>query len=296
LSNNKGYLLLVLVCSVFISLACLRKNDLYSTKFSDAQKTGTITSVQLTEASGIVSSRSIPGHLWVINDSGNEPTLLLIDSTGQLIKTFWIENTFNIDWEDIAIYTNQQTGENIIYIADIGDNFAFRPYVNIITIQEPSSLQASDTSITPLANYYFRYEDGPRDAETLVVDPLTSELYIITKREPQVRVYTSPVKQSATDTMQLSFKTTLPFHNITAGDISKDGKEILLKSYDGIFYWRKSQGETVVETLSRPHELLRYHPEPQGEAITWEANGKGYYTLSEKNAMKDQALYYYKRY
>lgn len=200
-----------------------------------------------------------------------------------------------MDWEDIAFYTNQQTGENTIYIADVGDNFAFRPYINIIIIQEPSNLHATDTSITPLANYYFRYEDGPRDAETLIVDPLTAELYIITKREQQVRVYTAPGELSATDTMQLSFQATLPFHNITAGDISRDGKELLLKSYDGVFYWRKSQEETVVETLSRPHELLRYRPEPQGEAIAWEASGKGYYTLSEKNAMKDQVLYYYKR-
>jgi hypothetical protein len=295
LSKNKTTVLFILTSSLFISLGCLRNIDPYSSKFAEGEKKGVINSILLSEASGIVSSRANPGYLWVINDSGNQPNLLLIDSTGQLKRTYWIENAINLDWEDIAIHTDQQTGQNTIYIADIGDNFAIRPYISIITLKEPSSGETIDSSIAPLSTHYFQYEDGPRDAETLLVDPLTSALYIISKREENVRIYKAPEKLAANDTFQLSFQAALPFHNITAGDISMDGSEILLKTYNAIFYWKKAKGEPVVETLSKPHELLRYQPEPQGESISWEENGKGYYTLSEKNALKDQVLYYYKR-
>ena len=285
----------ILAASIFISLGCYRNNDPYSSKFSNGQNIAFIKSNELTEASGIVSSRANSGHLWVINDSGNQPTLLLIDGTGQVKCTYLVKNETNLDWEDIAIHTDELTGQNTIYIADIGDNFAFRSHIKVITLNEPSYLGSSYTSITPLSTYYFKYEDGPRDAETLLMDPNTSSLFFISKREENVRIYKSPEVLSPSDTMLLSFQTTLPFHNVTAGDISEDGSEILLKNYNAIFYWRKTEGETIIETLSKPHELLRYNPEPQGESIAWETDGKGYFTLSEKNAMQDQVLYYYKR-
>jgi hypothetical protein len=39
----------------------------------------------------------------------------------------------------------------------------------------------------------FQYPDGSRDAETLLLDPLTKDIYVISKREfEDIRVYRAP--------------------------------------------------------------------------------------------------------
>jgi hypothetical protein len=40
---------------------------------------------------------------------------------------------------------------------------------------------------------------------------------------------------------------------------------------------------------------LPYSPEPQGEAIAFDAQGGGYYTISEERGKSPQQLFYYKR-
>ena len=76
------------------------------------------------------------------------------------------------------------------------------------------------------------------------------------------------------------------------GAISPSGREILLKTYDDIFYWERQQGELLSATLQREATALPYSGEPQGEAICWDKAGSGFYTLSE--GVK-QPLYYYSR-
>ena len=256
---------------------------------------GAISSGSLTEASGLVCSRSNPGMLWVINDSGNSPCLYLIDGKGNLIHTYLIEGATNFDWEDIAIATDPTTKQNSIYIADIGDNFAIRDHIKIYVVREPDYKVNQDTIIKVDGTFLFKYEDGPRDAEALIADPVNAELFIISKREENVRIYQAPKPLSDADTMNLTFVGNLPFHNITAGDISECGKDVLLKNYNAVFFWTRNEGESIAQTLAKPHEILQYTPEPQGESIAWTTDGMGYYTLSEKNHPIPQELYFYQR-
>src|SRR5262249_57059708 len=62
--------------------------------------------------------------------------------------------------------------------ADIGDNGVRRPSVQILKVVEPERLD--DTPLAP-AILPFRYADGPRDAEAVVVDPVTARVFVITK-------------------------------------------------------------------------------------------------------------------
>jgi len=278
-----------------ISFCFRMKDSPYSKKFSEGIKSGVIENYTLSEASGMVSSRINPEHLWVINDSGNAPCLYLIDQQGQLIHTYWIEGATNLDWEDMAIYSDAQKEQTTIFIADIGDNFAIRDHIKVYTVEEPDWKVNKDSTIKIKETYLFKYEDGPRDAETLLVDPVTSELIVITKREDNVRIYQAPSPLVQSDTLFLKFKGSLPFQNITAGDISVSGDEILLKSYLAIFYWPRKVSSSVIETLLSDHEILQYRPEPQGESIAWDLHDRGFHTLSERRDTLSQVLYYYKR-
>jgi len=298
LKRNRAFLLLLFITTVIsVSVAFRHYINPYSKRFSEATSAGVIKTDLLREASGMVCSRNNPGMIWVINDSGNTPDLHLVDKEGELIQIFRIDNTFNFDWEDLAIYTNTQTAENSLFIGDIGDNFAIRDHIKVFELEEPvyTDSELPDTILEIKNTYCFKYEDGPRDAETLMIDPINGEILIISKREQNVRIYRPAQPLVDCDTIQLEYLNSIPFYNVTAGDISINGQEILLKNYNAVFYWQRDADATIVQTLLKPHELLQYVPEPQGESIAWNITGTGYYTLSEKNGPNPQILYYYKR-
>lgn len=76
------------------------------------------------------------------------------------------------------------------------------------------------------------------------------------------------------------------------GDISPNGREVVLRTHHKIYYWMVSNGE-YLSTLNNtePTEVPQIN-EPQGEAVAWDARGEGYYTLSER---EKQPLYYFRR-
>ena len=92
---------------------------------SPPQLVGTISSSWLNETSGIVGSRSLPGTLWVHNDSGDSARFFAIGTTGALQGQFSLQNATATDWEDIAIGP-KSGGGNYLYLGDIGDNSANR--------------------------------------------------------------------------------------------------------------------------------------------------------------------------
>jgi hypothetical protein len=83
---------------------------------------------------------------------------------------------------------------------------------------------------------------------------------------------------------------TLPYTWITAGDISKDGHHIIIRSDTKIYYWHRKNGESVEEAMAKPATELPYVPEKQGEGVTFKVDNSGYLTISEG---KHPALYFY---
>ena len=78
-----------------------------------------------------------------------------------------------------------------------------------------------------------------------------------------------------------------------AGDISKSGDAVLLKTYNSVWYWKRSMGRSIQEVLMEtPTRVTTYIREPQGEAVCWDWEDKGFYTLGEGNF---RPLYYYKQ-
>jgi len=271
------------------------KTKPYSSAFLPAVKIQEFNNSELYEASGLVASVNNPDHFWLINDSGNAAKVYLLDKQCNIARSYSLEGADNKDWEDIALYFDRSSKKNKILIGDIGDNRALRKSINLIEFDEPSLSTGIDTIISNYKNYAFKYDDHPRDAETLVVDPLTSTPYIISKREEQVGVYKSKSSLVSGDTMVLSLVTQLPFHNVTAGDVSLSGMEILLKSYNAIFYWKRKKEESFIDAITREHELLNYIPEPQGESLCWDLKESGFYTLSEKSWASQQIFYFHEK-
>lgn len=241
---------------------------------------------RIDELSGLVVSSKSDDLLWVHNDSGDESRIFLINKEGETLSTF----NFNkkvIDCEDIAINTNK-TGAQL-FVGDIGDNDAKRPFISVYKFQEPNlSLRGEkEFSIQKVEELRFKYPDGARDAECLMIDPLDQKIYIVSKRENSVGLYSAPLSSKAGNIITLKKETTLFFKApkgakwITAGDISIDGRVVVIKSYIHIYYWDRRKGETLAQCLKRPYLGLPYKPEQQGEAVGLTHNGRSYYSISE---------------
>lgn len=264
--------------------------------------TGQLQDKAMGETSGMAASSINNELFYVHNDSGDSSRFFVINTEGQLLNTIQYKTDNSLpttvyDCEDIAVGPGPKTGKSYIYIGDIGDNHFTRAAIVIYRMEEKQSLlngAATETKATPI---YLRYPDEPKDAETLMIDPLEKLLYIVTKRSDVVGVYTAPLNSKGGDTITLTKRTTLSFSGIkplkwiTAGDISKDGKLILLKSYQEIYYWTRGENESAWQAMQRKPLNPRYEEEKLGESIAFGADGKGFYTTSEGVFAP---IYYYK--
>lgn len=243
----------------------------------------------LNEISDLAASTQNAGYYWVHNDSGDESRICLINLDGELIATVNIPSISNRDWEEITVLDKH------IYIGEIGDNLAVYPDKKIYKIEEPKidiSIKNQTIEVVDVETMVFNFADQQRDSETLMSDPLTGDLIILSKRDPQNRVYVTPFIATDGDTMLIEPVAKVNIQQPTAGDISPDGMRILIKDYLQIYYWeRESKDESIAETLAREPIVIPYILEPQGESIAWDLEGVNFYTVSEK-ALSDVVLIY----
>jgi hypothetical protein len=265
--------------------------------------TGSLQGRELDEISGIAASGINDNLYYIENDSGDTSRFFSIEPNGKNHATIYFkgdpkERQGVADCEDIAVGPGPIKGKSYFYDGDIGDNYAERPYITIYRMEEQKAWADTGVKHAVAVPIHFKYPDGPKDAESLMIDPIEKLIYIVSKRRDSVGIYTSPLIYKPNDTLiltlrgKLFFKGIKLFKWITAGDISKDGTQILLRSYDKVYYWQRPLNLSVWKVMltQKPQELP-YTMEKQGEAIGFTPDGKGYYTTSEGVY---SPIYYYK--
>jgi len=264
--------------------------------FGEAIDQGQLHYPAIDEASGLVSGINNPGYFWTHNDSGDQARIFLLDSTAAYQATYFLEGVQARDWEDIA--TMKDGDISYLLVGDIGDNLAKHATISVHRFEEPKFDYRQEIDTIParsITTYHFRYEDGPKDAESLFFDPIEKKLYIISKRDLHVGVYEATLPAQAKDTLVLKKRVSIPYTFITSADISSDGREVLIKNLLNVYYWKRKQGESIPEMFRRAGAMQPYQAEPQGEAITFARDGSGYYTTSERPFGLPAHLYYYPR-
>jgi len=255
--------------------------------FAAGTVVGQLTGADMREASGLIASATRARHFWLHNDSGDGPFLYLVDSSGDAVSRLRLAGVANRDWEDIA-----RRGDTI-FVAEIGDNGAVHDTIFVYAVLEPVT---GDTVASPIGVYPMHYPDGARDAETLLVDPRTGDWLIVTKRESRSRVYRYPAPQLPGILRVLErVDGELPFTRAVGGDVSPDGGELLIKSYDAVYYWIREGNESLAATLLRAPSQQPYLPEPQGESIAFDRDRSAYYTVTEQTAGRQQPMLRYER-
>lgn len=287
-SSHIVRVLLVLIASMNCSCA-------WSQEFSPGQRAGILESSLVREASGIAASRKNTGVLWVHNDSGDAPQLFALDTKANLLGICTVSRAQARDWEDIAVGPGPEPGQHYLYIGDIGDNRGRYPSVRIYRVAEPEievSQPFGRMRIGPAETIELTYPGGPRDAETLLVDPLTKDIYLITKRELFNQVYRAPYPQSTSAPTVLTRVATLPWGFAVAGDVSPNGREIIVRSPYNASLWQRPEGQPLWKAFEQKPVGIPLMSEPQGEAIAFDGQGLGYFTISE---MEHPPLYYFAR-
>jgi autotransporter-associated beta strand protein len=267
--------------------------------FTSGVQVGAIENAAITEASGIAASRMNPNVLWTQEDSGNPAQIYAMTPAGTNLGTYTLSGAGNTDWEDIDVGPGPAAGTQYVYAGDIGDNFLLRSTIAVYRVPEPtvSDTQSPVTAtLGGVSKFTLAYPDGAHDAESMFVDPLTRDIYIITKRDATYKyVYRAAYPQSTSGTTTLSLAATLTNANaLTAADMSPDGSQIIIRSYatsSGLLYQRPSNG-TVADAFATTPIAIPLVSEGVGEAIGFDPQGRGYYTTSEGTL---QPIYYFDR-
>ena len=246
----------------------------------------------ITEASGLASSKLNPGYLWVHEDSGTPPQIKLLNAAGSLVKVVVIDGASNTDWEDMSLSTGPDPSLNYIYLGDVGDNPLDRTEYAIYRFAEPS---LTGDTVRNFDKIRFQYPDGYHDAEAILVESSTKDIYIITKSDNPSGIYKLPYPQNTTAINQAVAAGKLTFSGVTGAAISTDGREIIVKTYPALNYFVRAAGESIEKSLQKAPVNLPYRLEPQGEAVAFAADNSGFYTLSEKAYGPTVNLFFYKR-
>ena len=253
----------------------------------------TVDSADLTEISGVAPSRTHTGVLWVHNDSGSPAEVFALGPDGGVIARLDLPDVAAVDWEDIALGRGPGPGGEALFIGDIGDNtdepVRDDPPV-VLRVEEPDPFTAGDTT-GPVTRLPFTYADGPRDAEALLADPITGDVVVVSKQWDGsiAGAYVLPADVTLAAEGP-GVELTLPRaadvggtegSPVTGGDVSADGRIVALRTYTDVLLWDRDPDTSVAATLARSPTCSRIVAEPQGEAVGFAPDGRGFVTISE---------------
>jgi hypothetical protein len=272
-------------CSEIFKAAC--KNTLARTS------SGPIADPALDEISGLGVGIVNPDVFWVHNDSGDSARMFAIDAHGSVRGTYALSGATNVDWEDLAVVPGPTAGSGTVYLADIGDNGALRSEIQVYRVAEPVvplTGPPATTTLTAIETLRFTYPDGARDAEALIVDPVSGDLTIVTKSllSGAQDVYSAPAGLPADSTTVLAkvgqVKLDPGFLSaVTGADITADGTTIAIRTYGGVKLYHRTTPTTVANALITPIGpcSVSVPNELQGEAIGFGSDGRSIVTVSE---------------
>lgn len=238
----------------------------------------------LTELSGLASSHLRPGVFYAHNDSGDGPRIFALALDGALVSEHELTGAKAEDWEDIA--AGPCAAGRCLFVADIGDNLRKRSEVVIYRVDE-AALASPQGKAVPAEGLRAVYPDGPHDAEALLADPTSGDLFVITKEEsgPSL-VFRLPAAASteAPTTLELAAQLVLPEGGnrlATAGDAHPCAPRFVLRTYNRVYEFRGPDGGSLVDAFAAAALSVPAETEVQGEAIAYLPDGGGFVTISE---------------
>jgi hypothetical protein len=244
---------------------------------------GALENADIAEASGVAASAVHPDVYYTHNDAGDSSRFFALSGTGAHLATFKVKKAKNDDWEDISV--GPCDAGSCVFIADIGDNSEERTGYTLYRLAEPPAMAPAEQSL-PADELVFTYEDGPHNAEVLLVHPETGVVTIVTKEKSgPSAIFELPLPlQPGKPHIALLRGTVEPpggSNEFTGGAVHPQGTGVLLRTATDLFFYSMQPGQSVADALAGAGCSLRAADEEQGEAVTWLRSGAGYVTIGE---------------
>lgn len=254
--------------------------------YSAATLSGTVTDSNLNAVSGIATSFANANVLYLHNDR-DRPEFFAVSESGALLGTFSMQGATVLDVEDIAVGPCPQG--SCVYLADLGDNVTPRQEYVIVRVAEPS-VDATDPGgdeALPSETLTFSYPDGTHNAESLLIDHATQNLYVVTKEAAGVPSTVYRLPQTFGEASSEAVKVAdLPVPGptdspATAADAHPCGVAFLLRTNNTLYEFRVAEGEPFETLFTATPSEVPFGDEQQGEAVAYASDGLGYFTTSE---------------
>jgi hypothetical protein len=231
----------------------------------------TLKNPAINESSGIVAS----GGIYFTHNDGPVDKFYAINSLGRTLASYSTPGvpTTRSDWEDMAAGTDG-AGNPALFFGDIGDNARSRPEIAVIRVTKPKvdvTKLAVAAKATGITRYRFAYPDGPKDAESLAVQPHTNRIFVVSKAAGG-GVYMAPANPSTTALNKLVKIGTVTITGATAADFSADGKKLVVRQYKNAAIYRVTNGDVAAAIKTTP-VTFNMPSQRQGEAITFGPTG-----------------------
>lgn len=261
-----------------------------------ARLAGLVFDGRLPEISGLAASRRHEDVLWAINDGGNDAALYALTRRGRVVSRHRIRGVSNTDWEDLSAF--ELDGRRYLLVADVGDNGGLRRTLQLHAIAEPDALDGAE--LRPAWSVAFRWPDGARDAEAVAVDAAAGQVLLVSKRERPARLYAVPLRPR--DGARQVARTLGPLAGIpqptaserrahhsrarlkgqvTAADLSPDGRTLALMTYNDLLLYRRRDGEPWAAAVARAPRIRKLPWIPLAEALAWTRGGRGLIATGE---------------
>jgi hypothetical protein len=202
------------------------------------------------ESSGLVDRGDV---VFTINDSGDDAVVYGVDpASGRTVS----HTTYADSVEDVEALAPGAHGT--FWVGDIGDNRHSRDRIAVYHVRPGEHDLAVD-------RFDLAYPDGPHDAETLLVQPRTQQVFVVSKSVFGGTVYAAPRTLASGRTNRLHAYARVR-GLVTDGAFFPDGSHVVLRTY----------GEAMVYTIPvfGLAGTVRLPTQPQGEGISVGRDGR----------------------
>jgi len=240
----------------------------------------------LLENSAAALSHTQAGVFFTINDSGNDPLLFALDTTGADRGVWRVHGSTNVDWESASVGPCRSAPNDCVYIGDTGDNQERRSSRVIYRVREPAARTAGFTGDVDADALPYHYADGPHDVEAMYVAP-NGDIFLITKRpradaagrrRPALIFMlpadawtqrAAPVVAELVDSLPI-VPGSAPLRLITDASLSLDGRTLAVRTYAQIFTFATDSLTGRVRGAIPPGvcNIIALDAWP-GEGVTW---------------------------
>ena len=244
-----------------------------------------VTDERLDELSGIVATDD---GFVVINDStplDSRKRVFFLNGDCAVVNTVSYSGNGPRDPEDLVLSADGKT----LWIADIGDNDKQRPTIGLWSMPADGS---EKPKIHRLA-----YPDGAHDAEAMLLNGDGTPIIVTKEVTRPAGLYTPTAALKTDNTEGVPLKKvgeiTVPPSNtpssalarlgkgtIDGGAVGSGGSKVVLRTYTDALEWSVSGGDVLAAIKGKPR-VTPLPGEPQGEAITYSADGRYFYTVSD---------------